>query len=260
MANSAWSPSSFAIQRCSVHHIRLLPDADPEDPVGEGPANFQIARERVGEHALADAAHALYADARRCPGDDHGRLEIDQQGITQHAQPIRLGAVVHRQRWHRNEFAKWRRGIGELPHEVGQMLGVAGAVAKILRVDELQLLGNQGVAIDRASVGPLPIVPDDGIDTLAHLQGAAPFLRDIVRLHCLRANHEEESVVRSDGVANLLIEGQLSRRHRDPVEPDGEAGLRQVIVQPTNEHLIVVARARRGTPSWTWRWVSGSRW
>ncbi|MGD0948420.1 MAG: hypothetical protein ABSA52_13410 [Candidatus Binatia bacterium] len=184
----------------------------------------------------------LHADPRRGAGDDHGRLEIDEQGLAQRAKAIGLGAVVHRQRWHGNEFAQWRRWIGGLPHQVGQMLGVAGAVAKILRVDELQLLGNQVVAVDRAAVVPLPIEPDDRIDALAHLQRAAPFLRHIVRFHSLRSNHQDQSVARSDGVADLLVKGELPGRHRDPVEPDVEVGLGEIVVQLVNERLVVVPR------------------
>lgn len=98
---------------------------------------------------------------------------------------------------------------------------------------QLQLVGHERIVAE----------PQDGRHHLVGLApGKLPFLPHVVGHTGLRADYQHQAVAGRDSVADLLMERQVPRGHGNAVEPNIEALLRKVIVQPPHECLIVAAR------------------
>ena len=158
-----------------------LAESHPEDAVGKGPADLRATGQCAGQHAFADAAHALDADAGGCPGDDDRFLEVDEEQVAKGRDAIGQGAEVGRQLGHGYELADARRIFGQLASEVLEVLVVVRVIAEVFGMEQLDVFGNQLVAIGLFARGCVAVEADDRVDALVGLEvGEPPFLPDVV--------------------------------------------------------------------------------
>src|SRR5439155_6119824 len=75
---------------------RLLSQRDPADVVPERPLYLGMMGQGVGEHALADTAHALHPHAGGGAGDDRWRAEVDEEDVAQGPETLGLCSIAWR--------------------------------------------------------------------------------------------------------------------------------------------------------------------
>ena len=227
--------------------MRLLAQRDPEDAVGKGPPHLGSAGQGTGQHALADPAHPLQPNPRRRAAHHHWLLQVDQKQIAQSLDAVRLRQEASRQLGNRHQLAHRRNRLGELPDQVGEVRVIVRVVAKVLSMKQLEVLGNQLVAVDAltrvsCSVGAVAVQAHNRVHALAGLEvGKAPFLRDVVGGEHAWADDQQQPVARRNSIANLLVKRELPRGHGDAVKPDVKPSVSQIAVQPANKRLIVIA-------------------
>jgi hypothetical protein len=87
-------------------------------------------------------------------------------------------------------------------------------VAEVLGMKQLEILGDQLVAVDDCAVSGATVETDDRVHALARLEvGKAPLLRDVVGGEHAGADDQQQPVARGNRVANLLVKGELPRGH-----------------------------------------------
>ncbi|GAP62233.1 hypothetical protein ARMA_0656 [Ardenticatena maritima] len=133
--------------------FRLAPHLQPDDAVGEGGLHLQVARQGGGQHALADAAHALHADDAQRGG------VAAQQGFPQGGQKFLTRDVVVGQGRHvvdgRGQQAlQVRAAVGVQPHDVvvaghdDRAVRAAADVHSALTSGDTQMAGAECLAQD----------------------------------------------------------------------------------------------------------------
>jgi hypothetical protein len=134
---------------------------------------------------------------------------------------------VRRQRRHADQLAERRRRFSKLADQVLQVEVILPIVAKILAVQQLQLIGHLRVIA----------AAQDRRDNLLGLEvRELPFLPHIERLRCLRPDDEHQPIAPRNGIANLLVKRQRPARHRHAIEP---------YVEPRRLEIAVQARDKR---------------
>ena len=230
-------------------NVGLLPEGEPVDAVFERTANLGVTGGGIGQHALPDAPHPVYTHAGFSTGDDDGPLQVLKQDIAKHFEAFGLGTEAGWKFGDPHEAPDRRQRLKELLDEEPIVLPVRRVVAEVFRVQFSQRFGDQIISVDPGAVRGLPVEADDGIDAVVGDEmGELPFLGNVVGGRGAGTDHEEQAVTARDGVADLLVEGELSRGHVFPVEPDAESRLspvvgfrRQILVKPPDERFVVAA-------------------
>ncbi len=126
--------------------------------------------------------------------------------------------------------------------QIGEVRVVVRIVTEVLGMKQLEVLGDQLVAIDVCTVGIAAIQAHDRVHALARLEvGKAPLLRDVVGGEHAGSNDQQQPIARSNRIADLLVKGELPCRHGDAVKPYVKPGVGQVSKEPTNKRLIVIS-------------------
>jgi hypothetical protein len=107
-------------------------------------------------------------------------------------------------------------------------------------VQQSQFLRDQLVPVHARSLAVAAVKPNDRHDALLRFEiSEPPLLVHIVRSDRSGAHYQDEPVATLNGVADLLIEGELPRGHANAIEPDAEPRRGQVLAQTAHELLIV---------------------
>jgi hypothetical protein len=77
---------------------------------------------------------------------------------------------------------------------------------------------------------------------------AAAFAHGQLSYRGRRAHHQQQSIARRDGILDLLGKGELTRGHRNAVEPHLEPSGGQAVVEAPDEIFIVRAAVGEKQP------------